>query len=145
LVEEIAAALGAADRRLYTGGWELQVRIYVILIAALLVLGLVGAEIDPREVLLVLLHERNDGDVLCHGVELADAAIIDQCAFKIKILFVVLVEHSCRDIRDIASSVTFTSNIDFIIADSESLLKVLEEANEVLCNVFLRLRLDCAS
>lgn len=52
-------------------------------------------------------------------------------------LRVVPVQHSSGDVRNITSSVTFTSNINLEVLDAKELLEILEESHKVLGSLFL--------
>ena len=56
---------------------------------------------------------------------------------EIIVSFVILVQHSRRNVRYISARITLTSHIDLIILDAKGSLKVLEEMDEVLGDFFL--------
>ena len=56
---------------------------------------------------------------------------------KIVVSFIVLVQHSCRDVGYISARITLTGHIDLEILDAKGSLKVLEEMDEILGDFLL--------
>ena len=57
---------------------------------------------------------------------------------QIIVFFVLLIQHSSRDVRHVSPRIAFPGDIDLEVLDTECLLKILEEFDKILGDLFFR-------
>ena len=58
---------------------------------------------------------------------------------KIIVLLVFLVQHCRRYVWNVTTRIAFAGHVNLVVFDAKGLLKILEEFDEVLGNIFLGL------
>lgn len=119
-------------------GWEGEVLLQVLGIATLAsasanVLGEGLVEVEEAR---PALDEFDCGDVFKHGV-FVDAGVIDHGALHIVELLVLLVQHGICNVGNVAAGIRFSRNVDLTVIKTKGVDEVLEEAQELFCNLFL--------
>lgn len=64
---------------------------------------------------------------------------------KVIVLLVLLVQHRCRDVWNVATRITFAGHIYLVVLDAKGRFKVLEEFDKVLGSLLLGLGGDFAN
>ncbi len=72
-----------------------------------------------------------------HGAIFIDRRVVDLDTLNIVIRRIVGIQHTSCNIRNILTSVTFTSDIDLVSFHAESINEVLPETHELSSNVVL--------
>lgn len=74
----------------------------------------------------------------------SNTRIINQRTLEIEVCRIFLIQHLSANVRHISSRIRLASHVDLVILNSEQLLPILEELDEILRYVDLVLSFDFA-